>query len=104
MIWLKSLSMFVVLTTYVPALLRLQDQVPLVSFVSLTMVTMKYFLWMCPPPLMLSILLILSLLQQALPSSRTGCTTFWQTQVCVRVCLYEVGMCAYMHVFMRTGR
>ena len=34
---------------------------------------------------MLSTLEIQSLLQQALPSSLTGCTTFWQTQVRVRV-------------------
>ena len=50
----------------------------------------KYYLY--PPPLMLSTLEIQSLLQQALPSSLTGCTTFWQTQVRVRVyactCMY----------------
>ena len=88
---------FLVYTYHIPALLRLQDQVPLVSFVSLTMVAMKYCLWMRPPPLKLSTLEIHSLLQRALPSSLTGCTTFWQTQVCVCVCmcLYKVGMCVY---------
>ena len=55
---------------------------------SLTMVAIKYCLWMCPPPLMLSTLEIRSLLQQALPSSLAGCTTFWQTQVCVCVWIF----------------
>ena len=92
-------------SNHIRALLRLQDQVPLVSLVSLTMVAMKYCLSMCLTLLLLSTLEIISLLQRALPSSLTGCTTFLQTQVCVCVCLYEVGMCAYacvcacMHVF-----
>ena len=71
-------------TTY---LLRLQCQVQVRNLLmSLTMVAMKYCLWMCPPPMMLSTPEIHSLLQQALPSSLTGRTTFWQTQVCVYVC------------------
>ena len=72
-------------SNHIPALLRLQDQVPLVSLVSLTMVAMKYCLSMCLTLLLLSTLEIISLLQRALPSSLTGCTTFWQTQVCVHV-------------------
>ena len=56
---------------------------------------MKYCLSMCLTLLLLSTLEIISLLQRALPSSLIGCTTFWQTQVCVCVCMYEVGMCGY---------
>ena len=88
-------------SNHIPALLRLQDQVPLVSLVSLTMVAMKYCLSMCLTLLLLSTLEIISLLQRALPSSLTGCTTFWQTQVCVCVCMYEVGMRAYACVCVR---
>ena len=71
---------FLVYTYHIPALLRLQDQVPLVSLVSLMMMAMKYFPWMCTLPH----------------------TTFLQTQVCVCVCMKStcVHMCAYMCVFM----
>ena len=85
---------------YIPALLRLQDQVPLVSLVSLTMVAMKYCLSMCLTLLLLSTLEIISLLQRALPSSLAGCTTFWQTQVCACVCMYEVPVCVPVNVWV----
>ena len=85
---------------HIPALLRLQDQVPLVSLVSLTMVAMKYCLSMCLTLLLLSTLEVISLLQQALPSSLTGHTTFWQTQVCVRVRVKW----ACVHTNRRVGR
>ena len=85
---------------HIPALLRLQDQVPLVSLVSLTMVAMKYCLSMCLTVLMLYTLEIISLLQRALPSSLAGCTTFWQTQVCACVCMYEVPVCVPVNVWV----
>ncbi len=90
-------------TTY---LLRLQCQVQVRSLLmSLMMVTMKYCLWMSPPLLMLPTLKIHSLLQRALPSSLTGCTTFWQTQVCVCVDLcMSVCMCTSNHACVHANR
>ena len=64
-------------------LLRLRGQVPVTLYVFSKITARRYYLY--PPPLMLSTQEIHSLLQQALPSSLTGCTTFWQTQVCVHV-------------------
>ena len=97
---IAEISRYVYGTYHIPALLRLQDQVSLVPLVSMTMVAMKYCLSMCPPLLLLSTLEIHSLLQQALPSSLTGRTIFWQTQVCVRVRVKW----ACVHANRRVGR
>ena len=103
---MAEISRYVYGTYHIPDLLRLQDQVPLISFVSLMMMAMKYFPRMCTPPQTLSTLTIQSLLQRVLPSSLTEHTTFLQTQVCVCVCMKSacVHMCAYMCVFMWMGR
>ena len=97
---------------HIPDMLRLQDQVPLISFVSLMMMAMKYFPRMCTPPQTLSTLTKQSLLQRVLPSSLTGHTTFLQTQVCVCVFVWSRHVCicvctcvhVCVHVNGQTGR
>ena len=67
--------------------LRLQDHLPVVISMSSKTMECKYCLWMCPTPVVkiLSILIGISPFQQMLLLLPPGCTTFWQTQVCVYV-------------------